>query len=172
VSDLLSTLGASWNDLAVVVVAGVAIYGWVIAATRLVGLRSFAKMSAFDFSMTVAIGSIIASTATGSVALASGVFAVAVLFAAQFTVAWARRRSAVDRVVDNRPLLLMDGPHVLEGHLARARLTPDDLRAKLREAGVLRLDQVRAVVFETTGDVTVLQGEGPYDERLLEGVRR
>jgi uncharacterized membrane protein YcaP (DUF421 family) len=172
VSDLLSTLGASWDDLAVAVVAAVAIYAWVIAATRLVGLRSFAKMSAFDFSMTVAIGSIIASTATGSVALASGVLAVGVLFAAQFTVAWARRRTGIDRVVDNRPLLLMDGEHVFEEHLARARLTPADLRAKLREAGVLRLDQVRAVVFETTGDVTVLQGDGPYDASLLEGVRR
>ena len=46
-----------------------------------------------------------------------------------------------------------------------------DLVAKLREANVLDLKQVRAVVLETTGDVSVLHGD-VLDEILVENVKR
>jgi uncharacterized membrane protein YcaP (DUF421 family) len=52
-------------------------------------------------------------------------------------------------------------------------MTRSELRAKLREANVLEWSQIRAVVLETTGDVSVLHGdEGgtPLDPSLLEGV--
>lgn len=168
---LLSQLGTSWTDVAVVVVAAVAIYVWVIAAVRVVGLRSFSKLSAFDFAMTVAIGSIIASAATGSVPLAGALVAVAVLFAAQYVVARLRRATSFEELVDNRPLLLMHRGEILEEHLTAARLTHEDLRAKLRAANVLRLDEVSAVVLETTGDVSVLHGTQRLDPALLAGVR-
>ena len=169
--DLITRLGSSWEQLAVVLVAGVVIYAWVIAATRLLGLRSFAKMSAFDFAMTVAIGSVIANAATGSVPLAAAVTAVAVLFGAQWLMARLRLQTPLNRMIDNRPLLLMYDDEIIDEHLVRARLTRQDLHAKLREANVLRVDDVRAVVFETTGDVNVLQGEKELEPRLLDGVR-
>ena len=169
--NLMARLGSSWEDLLVVLVAGALIYLWVIAATRLLGLRSFAKMSAFDFAMTVAIGSIVANAATGSVPLAAGAVAVAVLFGAQWLVARLRLETPLNTLVDNRPLLLMYEDEILDEHLAHARLTRQDLHAKLREANVLRLDDVRAVVFETTGDVNVLQGERAIEPRLLDGVQ-
>ena len=170
--ELLHRLGASAGDLAVVLVAGLVIYVWVIAATRLAGLRSLATMSAFDFAMTVAIGSIIASTALGTAPLAAGLLAVALLYAAQVTVSRLRRSTGVEQLVDNTPLLLMADGEVLDEHLASARLTRDDLRARLRGAGVVRSEDVRAVVLETTGEVSVLHGEGPLDHRLLDGVHR
>ena len=37
-----------------------------------------------------------------------------------------------------------------------SHVTEDDLKAKLREANVLNLAEVRAVVFESTGDISVL----------------
>jgi uncharacterized membrane protein YcaP (DUF421 family) len=48
-----------------------------------------------------------------------------------------------------------------------------DLRAKLREANVARFEQVRAVVMESTGDVTVLHDSPevpPIDDALLADV--
>jgi hypothetical protein len=38
-------------------------------------------------------------------------------------------------------------------------------------AGVHRREQVHAVVLETTGDMSVLRGAGPFDRELLQGVR-
>jgi uncharacterized membrane protein YcaP (DUF421 family) len=168
---LLGDLTAARGDLVVVLVASAAIYLWVIGATRLAGLRSFSKMSAFDFAMTVAIGSIIASTALGAAPLVNGLLAVAALYLAQVGVSRLRQATRLEDVVDNTPLLLVHDGQVLDAHLERARVTHDDLRAKLRAAGVLTLDDVRAVVLETTGDFSVLQGGERLDPAMLEGVR-
>ncbi|HUG84225.1 MAG TPA: YetF domain-containing protein [Euzebya sp.] len=168
-------LGASWGAIAATALATIAIYATVILGTRLYGLRTFAKMSSFDFAATIATGSILASVALTSAPLVLGLVAVAVLLSAQQGVAILRRRQAVHRVVDNSPLLLMDGPAMLEDNMRASDVTADDIFAKLREANVTRLDQVRYVVLETTGDVSVLHGassEGPADEELLRGVVR
>ena len=50
-------------------------------------------------------------------------------------------------------------------------MTEDDVRAKLREANVAGYDEVRAVVLETTGSVSVLDGAREIDHDLLRGVR-
>jgi uncharacterized membrane protein YcaP (DUF421 family) len=167
--QVLTRSGASPTDIVVVVLSALSVYLAVIVATRIVGLRSFSKMSAFDFAMTVAIGSIIASVATGGVGIVEGLLAIASLYALQFGVAWLRQRTEVMGIVDNRPLLLMHGTTILHDHLRRSRITESDLRAKLREAGILRFDQVHAVVLETTGDVSVLAG-GEVDPALLHDV--
>lgn len=162
-------LGVTPVDIVVVVVSAVVVYAVVIVATRAVGLRSFSKLSAFDFAMTVAVGSVLAAVTTGNVALLQGLLAIVMLFVLQYTIAFLRRRTGFSALVDNRPLLLMHGPAILHEHLARARITEDDLRAKLREANVLSVDEIQAVVLETTGDVSVLVGDH-LDPDLLEGV--
>ena len=74
-------------------------------------------------------------------------------------------------LVDNRPLLLMAGPEVLDDHLRQARISRGELFGQLRSSGVLRLEQVTAVVLETTVDLSVLTGDDDVDQVLLAGVR-
>lgn len=156
--------------------SGVLVFLVVVVYTRLMGLRSFAKMSSVDFAGTVAIGSAIATvTLTRSVPLAQGMAGLAGLFAIQWLLARLRHRSArIADVLENQPILLMRDGELLEDNLRRAGVSVDDIRSKLREANVLDLRQARAVVFETTGDVSVLHGDpdGPdIDPWLLEDVR-
>lgn len=168
-------LGAPWAVLGWTAVNAALIYVLVIVLVRVQGLRSFAKMSSFDFATTVAIGSIMATTAASSeISLAAGATAAASLFVAQLLVATGRRWSRIRSVVDNDPLLLMVGGEILHDNLRRGQVTEDDLRAKLREANVLTMAQVRAVVLETTGDISVLHGDPdgpPVEPYLLAGVR-
>lgn len=164
-------LGTTADDVAMVAGSTVAIFTVVIVLTRLAGLRSFSQMSAFDFATTVAVGSLMASTASSpSTTLANGVVALVVLYAAQVLIAHARMRWGAS-AVDNTPLLLMYEGEVLHDNLSAARLAERDLWAKLRINGVSDPGAVLAVVFETTADVSVIQGEGPLDSRLLEHVR-
>lgn len=168
-------LGASGGDLVMVVVSAVAIYVALIVYTRTAGLRSFSKMSSFDFAITVAFGSTMASVAVSpSATLAQGVVGLGALYLLQTAVAALRRRSVVARrAIDNRPRLLMAGTEVLHANLRAARVTEDDLRAKLREANVIDPRQVRAVVMESTGDISVLHAgpDGPdLDPDMLRGV--
>lgn len=168
---LLERLGASWTLLGAVLIGTIGVYVAVIALTRLSGVRSLAKMSSFDFAATVAVGSAVASTALGSTPLASGVLALALLYALQWTVARLRRRGLLGGLVDNRPLLLMAGSQLVEANLRQAGVSPSEVWAALRQAGVLRREDVRAVVLETTGDLSVLSGDGRLDDELLDGVR-
>ena len=148
----------------------------IILAVRVSGLRSFAKMSSFDFAVTVAIGSLLASIVLNpDRSFVHGLIAVAALLAAQVVIALGRRSSEAFRgLVDNEPLLLMDGPVILEANLKAGRVTRNDLIAKLREANVLQFSQVRAVVLEATGDISVLHAQqdgAALEPRVLEGVR-
>ncbi|MDF1871241.1 DUF421 domain-containing protein [Vannielia sp.] len=147
---------------------------WVILVVRVIGLRAFSKMTAFDFVVTVAIGSLLAgaSQSTDWSGFAQASLASAALLGVQYIVARLRRASeAFENVVQNAPVLLMRDGEILTSALSATRVAEDDLVAKLREANVLNLSEVRAVVLETTGDISVLHGDS-LQERLLEGVKR
>ncbi len=169
--DLLERLGSPWAALGTTVVAAMGVYLTVIVLTRLAGLRSLAKMSSFDFATTVAIGSTVASTALAATPLANGVAALAMLYGLQYLAATMRRRNLFFGVIDNEPMLLMAGSEVLEANLRHARMSKQELWSQLRLQGIHSRDQVRAVILETTGDMSVLQGDGPFDPELLQGVR-
>ncbi|MFN2555306.1 MAG: DUF421 domain-containing protein [Nitriliruptorales bacterium] len=161
--EVLSKLGTTWATLLLAVLSTLGIFISTVVYTRITGLRSFSKMSSFDFAITVAIGSLIASVGLTSSSLLTGVVALGTLFAVQAGIALLRRVAQFSKVVDNEPLLLMAGERMLSDNLRRARLTEDDVRAKLREANVLNYDELRAVVLETTGDVSVIHGEGELE---------
>lgn len=175
--ELFSTwFGASWGAMAMAFLSAIAVFLAVIVYTRMMGLRSFAKMSSVDFAGTIAVGSAIATASLSkSVSVAQGVVAIGGLFVIQWGLARARERSSrMSALLDNEPILLMRDGELLEDNIRRAGVTVDDIRSKLREANVLDLREARAVIFEATGDVSVLHGDpdGPdVDPWLLEGVR-
>lgn len=147
---------------------------WVVGVVRIVGLRSFSKMTAFDFVITVAIGSLLAGAAqaTSWPAFLQPTLAIAALLLVQALIARLRSRAPeVEARLQNQPQLLMRDGVMLQDALDRARVTEGDLRSKLREANVTDLSQVRAVVLEATGDVSVLHGP-ELSEALLQGVAR
>ncbi|MEQ6247727.1 YetF domain-containing protein [Sulfitobacter sp. HNIBRBA3233] len=149
----------------------------IIALTRIHGLRSFSKMSGFDFAITVSIGSVLAGAVTTlSTPVWHFVVALVALFIVQFVTANLRARSGtVECALDNGPLLVMEKGTVLEGNLLKAGMTRSDLWAKLREANAYQISNVFAVVVESTGDVSVLHGtkdDSPPSDEVMQGVLR
>jgi uncharacterized membrane protein YcaP (DUF421 family) len=135
---------------------------WVVVLVRINGLRSFSKMTNFDFVMTVAIGSLLGSStqSTTWIGFSQTLTAMAMLFVVQYITARIRKSSATfESLVQNKPVLLMQDGIILDAALIKTRVAKDDLVAKLREANVLNFSQVRAVVLETTGDISVLHNE-------------
>lgn len=160
-------------SLLLVPLSAIGIYVVVIVLVRLNGLRSFATMSAFDFAMTVATGSLIATTLlSGRPSLIEGALGAVTLFAMQRLVSWLRGMSGARHVIDNAPRLLVRDGAIHEDNLKRCRVTHSDLYAHLRQHGIARLDHAALVVFETTGQVSVVrQGDGAPDEALLREVQ-
>lgn len=166
---------APLSDIAMVPLSALVLFIAVIVFTRWGGLRSFSKLSAFDFALTVAIGSLISSAlVTRDPPLVQALVGLASIFVLQTLTAGLRRRFQLSHLIDNEPLLLIYNGEVLHENLRTSLLTLDDLRSKIRSAGVLELKHVRAVVLETTGSVSVIastDGDAPLDPWLLKGVR-
>ena len=145
---------------------------WVVLLTRILGLRSFSKMTNFDFVMTIAMGSLIASASQSEKFLPflQALAAMVALFAVQWIAARMRKSSnTVEAIISNTPVLLMRNGEYCEDALKANRVSRNDLVAKLREANVMDFSEVRAVVLETTGDISVLHGDH-LSEALLKGV--
>lgn len=172
----ITWISTTWTDIVMVLISSIGIYISVIVFTRISGLRSFSKMSSFDFAMTVAVGSLIATTILlEDPPLFLAIVALAALYILQIAIAKLRSIStSIDNLVNNQPVLLMRGTEILDDNMKSTKVTYDDLRAKLREANVTQLLQVKAVVLETTGDISVLHNDDPghdLDDELLSNVK-
>ena len=85
---------SGWDSLLRTLVVGVLAYAALVVILRASGNRTLSKMNAFDFVVTIALGSTLATVLLSkSVALAEGVFALALLVALQFAVTWSSVRA-------------------------------------------------------------------------------
>ncbi len=160
------------SDIGGIVASSVFIYIALLIIVRINGLRSFSKMSGHDFAVTVAIGSIIASTVTAkSPAVTQGAIAIIALLGLQTMFSWWRLRRNSPKL-ENTPIIIMRDGIILHDNLKKVNITESDLYAKLREANVLQLSEVRAAVFEATGDVSILHGDAVVDDVLLKNLRQ
>ena len=98
----------NWFGLLRVLVITPLAYLALISLLRVSGKRTLSKMNAFDFVVTVALGSTFATIILSSdVALIEGVLAFFMLIASQFVITWLSVRSeAVKRFVKSEPSLL------------------------------------------------------------------
>ncbi|MGB3150279.1 MAG: YetF domain-containing protein [Maribacter sp.] len=158
------------------ILAGVLIYLYLLIVTRVAGKRTFAKMTSLDFAITIAMGSILADAVNKPEGnFIPAIVSVAILALLQLLFAKLLSNSkSLEKVATNTPILLMDGEHMLEDNMRRALVSKSDLMGKLREANVLKLTQVKAVVFETTGDISVLHTNQniAIDSIIMEGVKK
>ncbi|MGK7389500.1 MAG: DUF421 domain-containing protein [Candidatus Cyclobacteriaceae bacterium M2_1C_046] len=166
----------NFDHITLVIVTASVSYIAIIVLVRLYGLRSFSKMSSFDFAMTVAIGSMVASASISTKPLlVEGVVGLGTIFILQAVFGYFRSRSKkFHNLIDNTPILLMVDGFILENNLEICQVSKEDLYAKLREANVYKFSQVKAVIMETTGDISVIHAEDnlPIEKELLEGVMR
>ena len=169
--DLDDWFFTTWGSVGDVALTALGVYAVLVLYTRVSGLRTFSKMSGFDFAMTVAIGSIVAgSILFDGPSLLRAVAALTAVFGIQMSVAALRQRLGwVENLVDNEPIVLMTREGMIPENLRRTHVTEADVWAKLREANVIQLAEVRAVVMEVTGDISVLHGDpdGPELEACL-----
>ncbi|WP_282112220.1 DUF421 domain-containing protein [Maribacter stanieri] len=146
-------------------IAAIFIYLYIMFVTRVTGKRTFAKMTSFDFAVTIAMGSILADAVNKPVSsLMPAIVSLALLAGLQAIFAKILSSSdTAQKVITNTPILLMKNGVILRENLNKALVSQADLMGKLREANVLQLSQVKAVIFETTGDISVLHSEDQID---------
>ena len=151
-----------WDDLWRVFVLAVAAYAAIVAMLRMTGKRTLSNMNAFDFIVTVALGSIMASTlVSGDVTLTEGLTAIASLCLLQYAVTWLSLRSErFQDLVKARPTVLLSRGEMLRAAMRRERVTEEEILAALRAHGMAGPDEAAAVILETDGSLTALPTQG------------
>jgi len=162
-------------DTAILVfVSVIGIFTAIIILTRIFGLRTFAKMSSFDFASTIAIGSILASTIINKdQSILKGILALIFIIGFQTLFSFlVRKNNWFKKIFTNKPLMLMRNGEIFYDNLKSCNVDVSDLMGKLREANVHKLSQVNAVVFESTGDISVLHSSAvdEIDSIILEDI--
>ena len=156
-----------------VLIIAPAVYLWLVLVLRITGKRTLTQLNAFDFIVTVALGSVVASViVTKSVAYVEGALALALLALLQLAAAWAAVRvDWVRRALTSEPTLLVRDGQLLPGALTGERISEPALRQAVRSAGLGGLDQVAAVVLETNGKLSVIGRRQTGDGSALTDVR-
>ena len=163
-----------WSGVVRVVIVGTTAYVAMVVLLRVSGKRTLSKMNAFDFIVTVALGSSLANVILNEgVALAEGVAVFALLIGLQYLVTWSSVRAPwVRGLVTGEPLLVVHRGAMLEGAMRRARVLADEVRSAVRSQGYRWLDDVEAVVFETDGSFGVVGRTEGSGDSTLGGVQR
>lgn len=151
-------LFSGWDPILRIVVVGVAMYAALVALLRISGSRTLSSMNAFDFVVTVAIGSAFGrALTTKGVALAEAVVAFALLVGLQYAVTWLQIRSPTfRRVITNTPALLYFRGTLVDETMRRQRVSEFELESAVRKASYDSLEEVEAVVLESSGEFSVI----------------
>ncbi|AKH41781.1 uncharacterized membrane protein YcaP (DUF421 family) [Altererythrobacter atlanticus] len=150
----------SWHDLFRVVVVTTCAYAALVLILRFAGKRSLAKLNIFDFVVTVAFGSTLATVLLSKdVSFAEGALAFAMLAFLQWFVAFLSLRLGwFRRLIRSDPRLLLRDGQFLEAPMRKERITHGEIEAAIRKAGHGNVEDVAAVVLETDGDLSVISG--------------
>ena len=163
----------SWESTVRIVIITVLAYAVLIVMLRVSGKRTLSKMNAFDFVVTVALGSTLATVILSkSVALLDGALAFFMLIFLQFCITWLSvRYKRVKQLITNDPTLLLYKGEVLHGVLKKERITLEEIYVAAREKGLTDLKDIHAIVLETTGTLSVLSEKSGGSSETLSDVQ-
>lgn len=167
---MVNFLFDGWAGIAKVLIAAPVIYALVVALTRVSGKRSTSQMNNFDWIVTVAIGSLVATgLVSSSVTLAESAVAIAVLFGLQYALTHAARRSrGIERMLKAKPKILFADGEFRQDALDEERVTRSEVLAAIREQGYRRLDEVHYVILESDARFSVIaRGESQMDDAVV-----
>jgi uncharacterized membrane protein YcaP (DUF421 family) len=121
----------TWESLLRTVILTILGYISIVIMLRASGKRTLSKMNAFDFIITIALGSTLASVAVSrNVSLADGATAMGLFIALQYIITrLSIRFKSFYRLVTARPTLLMYKGDILKENLRKERITGSPKRS-------------------------------------------
>lgn len=149
----------TWYGLLRVLVVSPLAYVGLILLLRASGKRTLSKMNAFDFIVTVAMGSMLATAILSkSVFLMESLLGMGMLILLQYAITWLSVRSdRVSKIIKAEPSLLFHKGKYLDDQLRRMRVTRSEVEAAVRNAGNASIADIEGVILETDGTFSVLQ---------------
>lgn len=154
----LSAWFDSWDSLFKILVGSLVGYVVLILFVRIAGKRSTSRMNNFDWIVTVAVGSVMASMAIlEDVTVSDGALAMALLLGFQFllTTATARWQWA-ERLFSASPTVLYAHGEFRRAAMKSQRISEQEIISAVRESGQGSLQAVHAVILEPDAQLSIV----------------
>lgn len=153
----MSWLVSTPVQLAITAAKAALMYGTALIGLRLGERRTLGQWTAIDFAAAVAIGAIVGRTAVAKTqTYAVGAIALITLIVVHRLVSFGRFNPWFNKLVDHRIRVLVVDGQPRHRQLRQCGLTDNDLYAQLRQRGYFSLHELRLVLYETKGGLTVV----------------
>ncbi|MEN6334726.1 MAG: YetF domain-containing protein [Phycisphaerales bacterium] len=166
----MSHLVGGNEAVAWVVLKAFLLYVTAIIGFRLGERRTLAEMSPFDFVAAVAVGAIVGRVPNADTSYLAGAATLVAVLVTHTIVTRLRRFPTFARLIAHSPRLLVVRGRVLENEVRKCGLTLSDLYGLLRQRGVEDLGEVRYVIFEQRGRVSVIR-ESEHEDGARDLIR-
>ncbi|MCC5894617.1 MAG: DUF421 domain-containing protein [Alkalibacterium sp.] len=133
-------------------------YVAILFVLRLSGKRTLVKMSAFDFIVTVSLGTVFGNILINQdEILWEGLYIFCLLLIFQYLSSFlSSRYTLFSRLLKAHPTLLFYDGTYYEHKMVKERIPKSEVLQAIREQGIGRTEEVAAVILETDGKLSVL----------------
>lgn len=163
----------SWDGIWHVTLLTIISFITLFVFIRISGKRTLAKFNAFDFVVTVTLGSVLAYMMLAQINLAEGVVVLSLIIALQLLFAKLSRTSEfMEKMFNASPKLLFYKGAYLNDIMKKELVTREEILAAIRRQGIGNMDEVFAVVIEANGDMSVIKkSESDSNNSSLENIK-
>jgi uncharacterized membrane protein YcaP (DUF421 family) len=141
------------------ILRGISIYLFLLIVFRLIGKRSLAQITTFDFVLLLIIGEATQQALLGDdFSLTNAMLVITALMVTEIMLSLLKERSrTIDRLTDGVPLVVLEDGVPIRLHMKKARVDESDILGAARELqGLERLDQIKYAVLERSGSISII----------------
>lgn len=149
----------NWDNIIRILSVTPLAYVAMVFFLRISGKRTLSKMNAFDFVVTIALGSVLASvTLNKKIPLADGLTTFIVLIGFQFIFTWLSVRTKFFKtLITSKPSLLFYKGNFDFQAMKKERITVEEIYSTARQNGFSTLEGIDIIILETTGDIAIIE---------------
>jgi uncharacterized membrane protein YcaP (DUF421 family) len=135
------------------------VYVFLLVIFRIMGKRTLAQITTFDFVLILIIGEATQQALLGNdFSIINAWIVIATLMFLELGLSLLKSRwPTLDRVMESHPLVIVQDGRVLEERIRHERVDVNDVLTAARERhGLERLDQIKYAVLERSGGISIV----------------
>jgi len=154
-----------WESLGHVAVCATISFLALFIFIRISGKRTLAKLNAFDFVVSVTLGSTLSSMMLLKTTVAEGSLALIVIIVLQYLLAFLAKKShLMEKAINSSPSLLYYNGVFLTKSMERELITEEEIYSEVRQYRLQNMEDVLAVVLELNGEMSVIKKTHPLSK--------
>lgn len=136
------------------------VYLFLTLLFRLAGKRTLSQVTPFDLVLLLIISETVQQAMIAEDnSMTNAALLVLTLIGIDIVLSWLKQRwTWLDRVMDDRPLIIVQDGKPIEDRMKRERVSEGEVMASARHTqGVRRMEDIAYAVLETDGKISIIQ---------------